>query len=113
MKTQILVTDEYSEWFGSLDATEKKAVRRVVAMLEQMGVTLPFPYSSSLKNTSHPLRELRVKAKGTQIRVIYGFDPTRNALLLIGATKAGSKRFYEQLISLAEKIWEDFHQETP
>lgn len=108
MQAQVLVTQEYEDWFDALNLYQKKAVRRVVGMLEIMGVTLPFPYSSAIKDTKYPLRELRVKAKGDQIRVIYAFDPERNALLIIGGDKVGDDRFYERIIPLSEKIWEDY-----
>lgn len=108
MKTQVLITSDYSDWFSSLSHHHKKAVRRVVAMLEAAGVTLPFPYSTGIKGSQHPLRELRIKAKGDQIRVFYAFDPDRDALLLIGGNKTGDDRFYDKFIPVAEAIWERY-----
>lgn len=42
------------------------------------------------------------------LRVIYAFDPRRQAVLLIGGDKSGSKTFYERTIPKAEVIWEQY-----
>lgn len=55
---------------------------------------LPFPYSSIAR--SKKLRELRIQHAGQPHRVLYAFDPKRNAVLLLGgnkrATIAGTRR---------------------
>jgi hypothetical protein len=104
-------TDEFAEWFGGLGVAEKRAVARYVDTLELAGLSLGFPYSSALKDTKYPLRELRVKAGGHAIRVIYIFDPRRNAVLLIGGDKTGKHRFYETMIPKAEAIWQQYLDE--
>lgn len=39
--------------------------------------------------------------------MFYTFDPKRQAVLLLGGSKAGKeKRFYKQMIPQAEKAWE-------
>ena len=41
------------------------------------------------------------------IRVFFAFDPRRKAILLIGGDKAGAtKRFYRQMISKADRIYD-------
>jgi len=40
------------------------------------------------------------------LRVIYAFDPNREALLLLGGDKGDDKRFYERAIPRAEQTWE-------
>lgn len=54
----------------------------------------------------HPLRELRPKRGASPLRIIYAFDPRREALLLLGGDKGNDKRFYERTISRAEQLWE-------
>jgi hypothetical protein len=80
----------------------------MVAKLEQFGTQLPFPLSSALNGSKYALRELRVKASGDQLRIAYAFDPSRDAVLLMGAAKAGDDRFYAWFIPKAEKIWEQY-----
>ena len=43
--------------------------------------------------------------RGEPYRILYAFDPKREALLLIGGNKAGDKRWYKRMIPLAEKIF--------
>lgn len=69
-------------------------------------MNLGFPKSSQIKGARYPLRELRLKSKGKQIRVLYIFDAERNALLLLGGWKTEGKRFYAQMVPQAEKLWE-------
>lgn len=101
----VVGSDEFVEWFESLDDSDTDAVARVVDMLEMQGPTLPFPYSSAIKHAQMALRELRVQSRGRPLRVFYAFDPIRQAVLLIGGDKTGDDRFYERMIPLAEQIW--------
>lgn len=48
------------------------------------------------------MKELRT---GT-LRSIFIFDPCRTAVLLIGGDKRGHKRFYSQVIALADQLYE-------
>ena len=42
------------------------------------------------------------RAEASHLRVFYAFDPRRMAILLIGGDKTGDRRFYEQMIPLAD-----------
>jgi hypothetical protein len=108
---EVIVTDEFAGWYAELSDGHREAVIHSVGLLEQMGVHLPFPHSSELKGSRYALRELRVKAQGAQIRVAYAFDPTRNAVLVIGGEKAGDDRFYRWFIPQAEAVWEQYLKE--
>ena len=54
------------------------------------------------------LRELRKKSGRHQLRVLYAFDPQRDAVLLIGGDKTGDDRFYETHVPRAERVWERY-----
>jgi hypothetical protein len=54
------------------------------------------------------MRELRVQHSGEPFRVLYAFDPRRVAILLIGGGKAGSDRWYETHVPVADKLY-DLH----
>ena len=41
-------------------------------------------------------------------RTFFVFDPRRNAVLLIGGDKVGTKQFHEKMIPLAEEIYFDY-----
>ena len=42
------------------------------------------------------------------MRILYAFDPKRQAVLLFGGDKTGNDRFYEQVIPRAERLWKDY-----
>jgi hypothetical protein len=108
---EVVTTDEFREWFDSLDDGDSRSVARVVDLLEMLGVALPFPFSSALAGSRYPLRELRAQSGGRPLRVLYIFDPRRNAVLLIGGDKTGDDRFYQRMIPVAEGLWETFKKE--
>jgi len=56
------------------------------------------------------LKELRPGSAGrSEIRILYIFDPRRNAVLLAAADKAGKwEAWYRQAIPLAEQRYEDY-----
>jgi hypothetical protein len=83
----------------------------VVDLLEEKGVALGHPYSSQLKGSSRKLRELRVQSSGQPIRILYAFDPKRQAVLLLGGCKAGDNGWYETNIPIAEKRYERYLKE--
>ncbi|RKH63725.1 addiction module toxin RelE [Corallococcus interemptor] len=102
---EVVGTEEFRDWFLALDDETARSVDHGVELLAAKGVTLGYPYSSQLKGTSLPLRELRVQSGGRPLRIFYAFDPTRDAVLLLGGDKTGDARFYERMIPQAEKIW--------
>jgi len=108
---QVFATDEFEAWYLGLSDPVRESVIHVVGLLEQFGTGLPFPHSSALNGSRFALRELRVKARGDQVRVAYAFDPMRNAVLLIGGAKVGDDRFYRWFIPRAEAVWEQYLKE--
>lgn len=103
--TEVIVTDEFKGWYENPTEDHQAAVIRVVELLEARGVNFGFPYTSEIKGSKHALRELRVKAGRSQIRIGYAFDPKRQAVLLIAGDKTGDDRFYEWFVPQAEKVW--------
>lgn len=83
----------------------------VVDMLEREGPTLRFPYSSEIVGSKIALRELRIQCGGRPYRILYAFDPARNALLILGGDKTGNARWYEEYVPKAEKIYEQYLNE--
>ncbi|MFC9685157.1 type II toxin-antitoxin system RelE/ParE family toxin [Streptomyces sp. NPDC056948] len=62
----------------------------------------------------HHLKELRPGSAGrSEIRIVFAFDPTRSALLLLGGDKAGNwDRWYRHNIPLAEQLYRDYTGDT-
>lgn len=105
---EVIFTDEFKEWLESNDRTVRNRLSMIISILRQYGVTTPFPYSSMLFGTKYNFRELRAEIKDQPYRMIYIFDPKRNAVMLLGGNKSGEKRWYEKSIAKAEKIYEKY-----
>lgn len=108
---EIIFTDEFEAWWDALSEDEQASVTRGVERLQQAGVTLDHPYSSAITQSRFAIRELRIQHKGRPFRVFYAFDPMRDAVLLIGGDKTGNDRFYDEMVPLADRIWEEYLRE--
>jgi hypothetical protein len=105
---EIEYTDEFGSWWDGLAEAEQESVASVVGMLAARGVALGFPYSSTVEASKFGhKRELRVQHGGEPYRIFYAFDPRRSAVLLIGGCKVGDDRFYERMVPIADRIYED------
>ena len=112
MAWAIEYTNEFGEWWESLNEGEQEDVASYVKLLEVRGPNLDHPYSSKIQGSKFDkMRELRPQHKGKPYRVFYAFDPRRVAILLIGGIKTGDNRFYEKFIPIADKIYEKHLEE--
>ena len=105
-------TDEFGDWWDDITETEKGDIFPVVRLLEQLGPTLGYPYSSAIGTSRHTnMRELRIQSGGNPIRIFYAFDPRRSAILLIGGNKTGDDRFYDVYVPIADRLYDDYLEE--
>lgn len=112
MRCEVEYTDEFEEWWNSLGEDEQATVDAYVKMLEEFGIALGFPYSSDIKGSKYTqMRELRTQHRGRPYRVLYAFDPRRMAILLIGGDKTGNKRWYQEFVAIADRLYAE-HLET-
>ena len=110
MKVEILVTDDYEQWFLNLSEGEQVAILTIVEVLEQLGPKLKRPYSGTINTSREPqtniknLKALRIQYSDKPYRVFYIFTPDRKCILLCGGRKDGAsdKRFYSQMIKRAQ-----------
>lgn len=104
MSWDIEVTDEFDAWYAGLNPVDRDAVTTQVDKLEIEGPTMGRPGVDTVKGSKFPnMKELRVDR--SVIRIFFAFDPRRTAILLIGASKRGSGRFYERMISIADALY--------
>lgn len=104
-------TDEFELWWLELSELVQEKCAVVVDLLTREGLNLGFPYSSSIRGSAHALRELRIQCGGHPYRILYAFDPQRNALLILGGDKTGNDRWYEENVPRAERIYEQYLKE--
>lgn len=108
---QVIFTDEFDDWFLSLETDEQNSILHSVNVLAIKGPMLGRPYVDTLKGTTvSNLKELRVQHQGKPYRLMFVFDPLRQAVMLCGGDKTGNKRFYETFIPLAENIYQRYLQ---
>jgi len=109
---QVEYTDEFENWWETLDEDEQESVTSCVLLLEARGPMLSYPFSSGIEKSRHShMRELRIQHGGRPHRVLYAFDPRRVAILLIGGDKTGDDRWYDKFVPLADRIY-DTHIEA-
>jgi hypothetical protein len=109
MATTILITAEFERWYGELTIDEQESIRPKVKMLEESGATLGYPHSTKIHGSRfREMRELRIQHAGNPYRILYAFDPVRQAVLLMGGEKTGDDRWYEKAIRLADTLFDDY-----
>jgi hypothetical protein len=106
MDWDVEVSDEFLAWYQSLDESEWESVNGAVAKLEHYGPTLGRPYVDTLIGSKYPnMKELRVQHQGRPYRILFAFDPRRNAYLILGGDKTGDANWYVDAIRRAEAIY--------
>lgn len=112
MSCEVEITNEFEDWWDSLSEAEHISIRASVTLLEEYGINLPYPHSSGVTNSKYShMRELRVQHHGRPYRILYAFNPLRNAILLIGGDKTGNNRWYDQNIPIADELYKVHLQE--
>ncbi|TNE34277.1 MAG: addiction module toxin RelE [Alphaproteobacteria bacterium] len=112
MAWDVEYTNEFGEWWDEIEEAERIDVVASVNLLERRGPQLPFPYSSGIEGSRHShMRELRIQSGGHPLRIFYAFNPERTAILLIGGDKTGDNRFYERMIPIADRLYDEHLQE--
>ena len=92
---------------GTASASKQESVAYSVDLLARLGVGLKFPLSSGVSASRYAhMRELRIQHQGRPYRVLYAFDPQRNAVLLIGGDKTGDEQWYGTYVPLADRLYE-------
>jgi hypothetical protein len=111
-----LVT-EVREWLHQLRRTDRASAilvgQAITALLDE-GPSLGRPPVDRIKGSNlHNLKELRPGSAGTtELRILFIFDPARNAVLLVAGDKAGQwTAWYRQAIPLAEARYATYLKE--
>ncbi len=104
----VFLLNEVEDWYFTLDEDSMAAVTGAIDLLELEGPTLGRPIVDKVAGSSfHNMKELR--PAGTSIRILFIFDPDRQAILLLGGDKAGSwRRWYDRNIPIAEQRYRNW-----
>lgn len=108
MSWEVILLEEVDHWYCTLDEETTGAVSGAIDLLEQEGPTLGRPTVDKVSESKfHNMKELR--PAGTSIRILFIFDPNRQAILLLGGDKEGNwKGWYDQNIPVAEERYENW-----
>jgi hypothetical protein len=106
MAWEVEVSDEFIEWYDSLNEWEGVSVDSAVDTLVKNGPALGRPLVDTLKGTKYTnMKELRVQHAGRPYRILFAFDPRRNAYLILGGDKSRNTNWYADAICRAEAIY--------
>jgi hypothetical protein len=111
MNWTVIFHEDFLPEFSELPLEVQDKLIANARLLEQYGSTLSRPYVDTLKGSSYSnMKELRLNAADGVWRVAFAFDPLRQAILLVAGDKSGTsqKRFYRQLIALADKRFKKY-----
>lgn len=101
----IETTDTFDIWFDALDDIDRANVGINDGIAREGLHMLSRPYADTVKGSIHSnMKELRVQSQGEPIRAFFAFDPKRRGILLCAGNKTGNdKRFYEEMIPIANR----------
>lgn len=110
--------EHISTWLHTLGDEDIDNIYAALEILESEGPNLGRPLVDTLEHTNvHNLKELRpASTGGSEIRILFAFDTSRKAILLVGGDKSKGKNtkekwnnWYRKAIPEAEKIFRE-HQ---
>ena len=91
---------------------QQEAVTDRVDLLAQRGPDLGRPVVDRIHSSKHQsMKELRA-AKGGALRVLFCFDPRRQAILLLGGDTSGEwTELHEWAVPLADELYDEYLRE--
>src|SRR5262245_62091623 len=109
MNWEVEHTHTFCDWWEVLNEAEQESVAASVRLLEEYGPYLRYPHSSQIHGSrcGH-MRELRIQHEGRPYRVLYAFDPSRTAILLLGGDKTGNDRWYDEHAPMADTLYDEY-----
>ena len=104
---KVITTELFNKWLEQQEESMQEKVLAALVVLEQQGPILGRPlvdtvYDSKFSN----MKELRVQHRGKPIRAFFAFDPLRQAIVLCIGDKTGKKRFYTEMLVIADQQYE-------
>jgi hypothetical protein len=110
---EIILCKEVHDWY--LDLAEKDPesahlVGAAIDLLAEKGPTLARPIADRVNQSRHHhMKELRPGSVGSsEIRVLFAFDPRRQALILVAGDKNGSwNTWYHRNIPIADDRFDE------
>ncbi|MFJ5921647.1 type II toxin-antitoxin system RelE/ParE family toxin [Kitasatospora sp. NPDC092948] len=108
MTWEVSLHEAVDAWFVRLSESEPEAADQVAAAIDILadeGPALGRPIVDRIKQSRHHnMKELRPRAGGErEIRILFAFDPEREAILLVAGDKSGQwNLWYDKNIPIAD-----------
>ncbi|GAA4951882.1 hypothetical protein GCM10023205_11120 [Yinghuangia aomiensis] len=112
MAWRIIVLEPALSWLRELRKTDRSTAQQVGAaltVLAEEGPGLGRPLVDTVRGSSlGHLKELRPGSSGaSEVRLLFIFDPDRNAVVLVAGDKSGQwSAWYDKAIPVAEQAYE-------
>ena len=107
MEWQIKFDTDFESWFDAQSLAFRKEAFAVIGLLKSHGASLGRPRVDTVKGSRFKnMKELRIQFKGRPYRLLFAFDPERNAMILVGGDRGGDKRWYEKNIPIADERYQ-------
>ncbi|MEU7983942.1 type II toxin-antitoxin system RelE/ParE family toxin [Streptosporangium canum] len=113
MSWEISLHPEVEAWYLEIcvnDSETADLIKDAIDQLAEEGPTARRPLVDRLQGSRfHNMKELRPPSSGSsEIRIIFAFDPAREAIFLVAGDKAGNwEGWYRQAIPLADERFEE------
>jgi len=114
---EILLLEPVNDWFLALCKDDPLTADKVEEALDELaasGPQLGRPLVDRIHGSKiHNLKELRPRVPGgAEVRLLFVFDPEREAIVLVAGDKAGRwSAWYAEAIPLAEERYTAYRQE--
>jgi hypothetical protein len=109
MAWAVILVDEVADWYLGLERETVTLVEAAIDLLADQGPGLGRPMADRIKGSRiRNMKELRPGSVGrSEIRILFVFDPARQAVLLVAGDKTGDwQRWYRDNIPVAEQRYE-------
>ena len=94
-----------------LDESSRAQVVAALEILQEHGPALGRPLVDNISGSRHRnMKELRPGSSGkSEIRILFAFDPIRQAILLVAGDKSGQwQRWYRKNIPIADELYDRY-----
>jgi hypothetical protein len=114
MPHRLVMTRQVRDWLHALrsgDPVTRRLVAEAIDCLLDDGPALGRPLADRISGSRlHNLKELRPGSSGaSEVRILFIFDPARNAVLLVAGDKSGHwQEWYRTAIPAAEAAYEAY-----
>jgi hypothetical protein len=110
MQWEVITHPAVDEWLAALDRDSFAQITAAVRELRDAGPALGRPLADTVKESRHRnMKELRPGSRGrSEIRILFAFDPARQAVLLVAGDKAGQwRQWYKRAVPLADDRFDE------